>query len=345
MGKKVRNKDLAEKLGVSCTLVSLVLNNKADQHGIKKETQERVLALARQMGYFDTGEEKKAPQIIEPLPGIIGMIVPSLHEYFVYELTPYLEKAFESIGIGFTVISRDPDDQRFNRFINAFRKFFSGLILVGDAADDKTIRTLKDADFPFVLLEKTTDKYRLNTVATDLSTGVEMITGHINNLGYKNVLVIAGKKSYKSQEKIIKELIDSLNKLTINDKKQSLEIIREPVAGEEIDIQFMEKYLRPPLSIQVLIVMNSELVFPLMAAFEKKKLRIPHDIALISFEDGPGFEFLHPSITALRKPLPGLALKASNMIWSEVKNSGKGKYRRQVNLSPSLIIRKSCGSI
>ena len=29
MGKKVKNKDLAERLGVSSTLVSLVLNNKA----------------------------------------------------------------------------------------------------------------------------------------------------------------------------------------------------------------------------------------------------------------------------------------------------------------------------
>lgn len=43
---------------MSSTLVSLVLNNKADQHGIKKETQERVLALARQMGYFDLLKEK-----------------------------------------------------------------------------------------------------------------------------------------------------------------------------------------------------------------------------------------------------------------------------------------------
>lgn len=58
MGKKLKNKDLAAKLGVSSTLVSLVLNNKADQHGIKKETQERVLALARQMGYFDLLKEK-----------------------------------------------------------------------------------------------------------------------------------------------------------------------------------------------------------------------------------------------------------------------------------------------
>jgi len=47
--KKFKNKDLAARLGVSGTLVSLVLNNKADQHGIRKDTQEKVLALARQM--------------------------------------------------------------------------------------------------------------------------------------------------------------------------------------------------------------------------------------------------------------------------------------------------------
>jgi len=39
MGKKVKNKDIAARLGLSGTLVSLVLNSKADQHGIKKETQ------------------------------------------------------------------------------------------------------------------------------------------------------------------------------------------------------------------------------------------------------------------------------------------------------------------
>jgi DNA-binding LacI/PurR family transcriptional regulator len=58
MGKKFKNKDLAARLGVSGTLVSLVLNNKADQHGIRKDTQEKVLALARQMGYFNMVAEK-----------------------------------------------------------------------------------------------------------------------------------------------------------------------------------------------------------------------------------------------------------------------------------------------
>ena len=64
MGKKVKNKDLAARLGLSGTLVSLVLNNKAEQHGIRKDTQERVLALARQMGYFDQQKEKGEPAVL-----------------------------------------------------------------------------------------------------------------------------------------------------------------------------------------------------------------------------------------------------------------------------------------
>ncbi|MGQ9620720.1 MAG: LacI family DNA-binding transcriptional regulator [Bacteroidales bacterium] len=344
MGKKIKNKELAIKLGVSPTLVSLVLNNKADQHGIKKETQEKVLALARQMGYFDAGYEKKTPYAIETTPGIIGMVVPSLNDPFIYDITPYLQKALSSIGIGFTVILKDPDDQRFNRFVSAFRKFFSGLILAGEAADEKTIRSLRDNDYPFVLLEKSTDKYRLNTVVTDISAGINQIATHIGKLGYKNILILCGAKVYREKEKIVKELISSLNNLPGGISKHYVEVINDQIADEEFDFRMIEKYFRPPLSIQIIITMEASLVFPLMMALEKRKIRIPHDVALISFEEGPGFAFYHPPVTALKKPLTGLSLKASNMIWSEIKNAGKGKYRRQLSLAPELIVRKSCGS-
>ena len=154
MGKKVKNKDIAARLGLSGTLVSLVLNNKADQHGIKKETQERVLAVARQMGYFSAAAEKGETVPAEEKPGIIGMIVPSMNDPFIYEITPYLQKAFSSIGLGFSVFTRDPDDMRFNRLTTSLKKFFSGMILVGNAADDSVVRALSRDSYPIVLLEK-----------------------------------------------------------------------------------------------------------------------------------------------------------------------------------------------
>ena len=167
MVKKFRNKDLATRLGVSGTLVSLVLNNKADQQGIRKETQEKVLSLAKQMGYFESLSERNEISPVEEKPGVLGMLVPSLNDPFVIQIAPYLQTAFSSIGVGFSIITKDPDDARYDRLVGAFKKFYSGLILLGDAADDSTIRTLRATDYPFILLERQVKTLRLNTVTTD----------------------------------------------------------------------------------------------------------------------------------------------------------------------------------
>ena len=344
MGKKVKNKDLAARLGVSCTLVSLVLNNKADQHGIRKDTQEKVLSLARQMGYFDSTESREEVYPVEEKPGVIGMIVPSPQDPFIYEITPYLQKAFSSIGIGFSVITKDPDDQRFGRMVSAFRKFYSGLILVGEAADDYTVRTLRNIEYPLVLLEKNISRLRLNTVCTDLDAGNVLVAGHISKLGYRNALIITDSQKRAADAEILSGLGISLASVSGVSKPESVEL-RTPAPDDEIDISLIEKYLRPPYSVQILVVLHAGMVYPLMAGLQKRKIRVPQDVALISMEEGIGFNLLHSPVTSVKKPFAGLALKTANMIWSEVRNGGKGKYKRQVNLPPELIVRNSCGTI
>jgi LacI family transcriptional regulator len=344
MGKKFKNKDLAAKLGVSGTLVSLVLNNKADQHGIRKDTQEKVLALAKQMGYFTSLDEKNELSSVDEKPGVIGMIVPSLGDPFVAGITPYLQKAFASIGVGFSIITRDPDDQRFDRLTGAFRKFFSGMILVGDAADDTTIRNLRSTDYPFILLEKLPKTLRLNTVCTDYSAGARLVTNHIAKLGYHNVVIAADRKSIKADRNNLNEIEDAISKIETINKPVLLEFDNS-ASDSDIDFSQLDKFLRPPYRADVIIVMNSFLVYPMMAMLRKKKLRVPQDIAVISMEEGTGFDLMFSPLTCLRKPLPGIAIKVANMIWSEVRNSGKGKFKRQVNITPELIVRNSCGTL
>jgi LacI family transcriptional regulator len=344
MGKKVKNKDLAERLGVSSTLVSLVLNNKADQHGIRKDTQEKVLALARQMGYFDLLKEQHDISPVEEKPGIIGMIVPSLHDPFIYEITPFLQKAFNSIGVGFSIMTKDPDDGRYNRLVGAFKKFYSGLILVGEAADDYTIRSLRALDYPFVLLEKTVRNLRLNTVCTDIAEGSQRMINHIEKLGYKNILIATDKSSATKDRPVIEFLRSAIEKKEKMNKPAIVELDLQTI-GKEIDPGQIDKFLRPPYRAEIVIILQAELVYQVMTFLRKKKLRVPQDIALVSLEEGIGFDLMFSPVTCLRKPLTGMALKVANMIWSEVKNAGKTKYKRQVNIPPELVIRNSCGTI
>lgn len=341
MGKKFRNKDLAARLGVSGTLVSLVLNNKADQHGIRKDTQEKVLALARQMGYFDQMEEKQEIAPVDQKPGIIGMVVPSMSDPFVVQIAPLLQKALYSIGVGFSVITSDPDDQRYERLAGAFRKFFSGLILLGSAADENTMRMLRNYDYPFVLLEKQIKTLRHNTVCTDLTAGSRLIAEHIAKASYRNVVILSEKKHGRNNSSAVHILADTL--VSVAGTNRPVVIETDLTAGEaEPEYNKFSQFLRPPYRADVFVLMQASLVHPFMAFMQAKKIRIPGDLAVISMEDGDGFDLLSTPVTALQRPLNSMASKIANMIWSEVRNGGKGKYKRQLCLSPELIVRTSC---
>ena len=344
MGKKFKNKDLAARLGVSGTLVSLVLNNKADQQGIRKDTQEKVLQLARQMGYFDSLHEKDESSPVEERPGVLGMIVPSINDPFVVQITPFLQKAFSSIGVGFSIVTKDPDDQRYDRLIGAFKKFYSGLILLGDAADEATIRALRTTDYPFVLLEKPSKTLRLNTVSTDTVAGAQLVVNHLDKLGYKNIIIVADYKSSRSDRSAVQDIIETISQKPGINRPVIVELDKRSTA-DDIDSAQFEKYLRPPYRADVMVMMNASLVYPIMTLLRNKKLRVPQDIAVVSMEEGTGFDLMFSPVTCLRKPLSGISTKVANMIWSEVKNSGKGKFKRQVNISPELIVRNSCGTI
>jgi LacI family transcriptional regulator len=344
MVKKFRNKDLATRLGVSGTLVSLVLNNKADQQGIRKETQEKVLSLARQMGYFESLSERNEPSPVEEKPGVLGMLVPSLNDPFVIQIAPYLQTAFSSIGVGFSIITKDPDDTRYDRLVGAFKKFYSGLILLGDAADDSTIRTLRATDYPFILLERHVKTLRLNTVSTDSSAGANLVTNHIDKLGYRNILIVAGNRSYSPDGIDVQDIIDAIASKPAMNKPVIIEMDKQNSGNEINPVQF-ENFLRPPYRADVMIIMTANLVYPIMKFLRSRNLRIPQDIAIISMEEGVGFDLMYSPVTCLRKPLANLSVKVVNMIWSEVKNSGKGKFKRQVNITPELVVRSSCGTI
>jgi LacI family transcriptional regulator len=344
MGKKFKNKDLAARLGVSGTLVSLVLNNKADQQGIRKDTQEKVLMLARQMGYYETVQEKDDPSPTEEKPGVLGMIVPSINDPFVIQITPYLQKAFSSIGVGFSIVTKDSDDQRYDRLVGAFKKFYSGLILVGDAADEATIRALRTTDYPFVLLEKPLKTLRLNTVSTDTVAGAQLVVNHLDKLGYKNIIIVSDNRKTHSDSSAIQDIIDAIDQKTGINKPIIVELDKT-YNGDEIDASQFDIYLRPPYRADAMIIMNANIVYSIMALLRRKKLRVPQDIAVISMEEGTGFDLMFTPVTCLRKPLSGISTKVANMIWSEVKNSGKGKFKRQVNISPELIVRNSCGTL
>ncbi|MEE4115015.1 MAG: LacI family DNA-binding transcriptional regulator [Marinilabiliaceae bacterium] len=342
MARKVKIKDIAARLGLSSTLVSLVLNNKADKHGIKKETQERVIALAQKMGFYENERIDPVKDIYDIGPGIIGMVVSDLKDQFIVEISDHLRKAFSSIGYGFSIITWDKNDNRFRRIVSNMRRMYAGVILAGDAADDNIIRALKASDYPFVVLERSDVNLRLNIVMSDCQAGARKLAAHLNKFNYRSVAILHSDDSAYSHNKVrcIRETMEQESEdLSINSYKIDLDIT------QNVDIDSVKSYFTPPDAVRLLIVVESMLVYPMIEAVRKLKLRIPGDVALVSMENGIGFDLMETSVTRLKRDIASMASKTVSILWTEIKNSGKSKYKRTVSLAPDLIVGRSCGQL
>jgi len=343
MGKRVKIKDIAEKCGFSNTLVSLVLNDKASLYGIKPDTQEKVLFVARQMGYFEDVPSGQSTTLKSSGGSIVGMIVPNLNNHFIFEIGHLLNKAFSSIGLTFTIISKNENEQRFSSVISDLKKMFKGLILFGDAADDMTVRSLKESNYPFVVLEKKLVRHRINEIYSDSEEACRLVALHILRLGYKSVSIIEQKNCTNC---IIdtKLLVNTINKI-VPGLKTSIHLLAGNNNLDVTDANEIVRALRPPEASQIFIVKHSEFVYPLLTFLKTKNIRIPGDIALIAMDAGVGFDLMDPPVTRINRKYNQLALKTSQMLWSEVKNNGRSKYKRSVKISPELIVEKSCGAV
>jgi len=75
--KRLTMKQIAQELGLSRTTVSLVLQQKGDQHRIAKETQERILTYARSAGFRP---DYFASALNSRHSGVIGAVFPDVFE-------------------------------------------------------------------------------------------------------------------------------------------------------------------------------------------------------------------------------------------------------------------------
>ena len=79
MGTGVRIKDIAARMGISASTVSLVLRGRGDENRISRETQKRVIQTAGEMGYPvrkspGMGEDRRSFAIFLPSDSVVGPI-------------------------------------------------------------------------------------------------------------------------------------------------------------------------------------------------------------------------------------------------------------------------------
>ena len=151
--KKPSIDDIARSLGVSKTLVSMVINNKTEKYGISEKTRKKVEDKIAEMGFMPN---KAARRLRTGKSFLIGVIVPDISNPFYSKIIRIIEDKAQLEGYNPMICSSDEDSEKEVNLIKMLvdSQQVDGLILSSTLKTAGELEFLPHSPFPCVLIDR-----------------------------------------------------------------------------------------------------------------------------------------------------------------------------------------------
>jgi LacI family transcriptional regulator len=333
MSKKVSLKDIAREVGVSTALVSYVLNNLKEGR-ISKEIAQKIREVAQKLNY-------RPNQIAKSLKTsrtyTIGLIVADISNPFSSSLARIVEDEAEKAN--YTVIfgSSDETAQKSARLIDTLlNRQVDGLIIAPPASSAAQVEDLVKQDIPFVLLDRYFPDIKTNYVILDNHGAAEKATTHLVEAGCKSIALLTYKTELVHLRERKRGYLSALKKAGMPYRKQLV---------KEVDIsndpREIVKALKDVLESQApdgLLIASNILAAHGLRYINTLTLKVPADLAIVSFDETEALDLFYAPLTYIRQPLQEMGQKATQILLEGI--TAKNKIT-QIVMEGELIIRAS----
>jgi DNA-binding LacI/PurR family transcriptional regulator len=190
MTGRPRQRDIAKLAGVSQTAVSLVLNGKTAALGITKETERKILAAMRELGYVPN---VTAQALRRGRNGLIGVhtfepLFPNKGTYYDEFMVGIEDQAIRSGQdlVLFTSVHQQEGDQSIYRGGQNRLRIADGAVILGFNQHDDELAQLAAEGFPFVFIgRRETAANLMPYVTPDYATAVSRAVDQAHDLGHR----------------------------------------------------------------------------------------------------------------------------------------------------------------
>ncbi len=326
--KKTSLKDIAESLGVSKALVSLVLNGKGDERGINKETQARVRAKAKELNYV-ANEYARGLRVGKS--NTIGVIVPDISNIFYGNLCKSIEQKAYSEGFNIIISNTYEDSEKEIELISSLiHKNIDGLILASSLESSKVLKEYKERNFPLVLVDRVFEDIDIDSVSVSNRDGAEKAIEYLINEGKKKIACLTISPVYISSiSERIKGYLDAI------DDKSNAKLIQIPHDDIFNGIEKAIKQLEED-EFDAVFCVNNNITKVLLQQLNKNKIETKYKI--VSFDDLEVFDFANPKVTSVAQPINQIGEQAATTLIEYIKNP-ENHFTKKIILKTDLIIR------
>jgi LacI family transcriptional regulator len=337
--KKTSLGDISERLGVSKTLVSLVLNGKGREHRISEAVCKKVISTAKEMNY-------QPNQIAKGLrtgkTNTIGLIIADIANPFFGKLGREIEKEASKNGYRVMFCSSDENAENFSLQLEMLQQGqVDGLIISPPAGSEKQILELEKSKIPYVLIDRYFPEIDSNAVVIDNFQAARDATKHLIDQGYKNIACITVNNTLNNMHQRLEGYKKALQDAGISVKEELVKILPFSHEKNDFDLAIKELTLGSEQKAEAIFFTTSKVGIMGLECIHSLGLQVPSDIAVVSFDDPDAYRISNPPVTAVAQPLKEIGSQSVNILMRLMSGKGKKDEAKKIVLNASLKIRKS----
>jgi LacI family transcriptional regulator len=221
------------------------------------------------------------------------------------------------------------------RFV--FEKNVDGIIVAGKIPPE-IIKCLESYSFPLVFVDYYPPKGEYSAVLIDNVDGAMQATNHLIDYGHKNIGFIGGDITHPSINDRLQGYKHALEKKGILFEPR-FTVATESSTNRADGYHAMQQLLKQFPELSAVFASNDAMAIGAMQYIKEKKLRIPHDISIIGFDDVDADLYTDPPLSSIRVPKIELGLESMRLMIDLLKN--KVKKSRKLLVPVELIVRES----
>lgn len=330
----VNRNDVAKRAGTSPAVVSYVLND--GPRPVSAATRARVLAAIEELDYRPN---RLARSLRAKQSMALGMIVPDASNPFFAGLARAIEDVAHDLGYAVFVGNATDNDERELRYVRSFvDRQVDGLLLISSGDSRGSVRELNRARVPLVAVDRLLHNVQASTIVVDNEAGGYLATGHLLHHGHTQIACLAGPNDLTPSSDRHRGWARALREAGLSpDQRLFVRSQFDRAAGYEAALRLFA-HAEPPTAL--FTASDTQAIGALRAASDAG-LRVPDDLAVVSFDGIPESAFTTPGLTTVVQPVELIARRTMELILERI---GHPEMETTAEVLPVELTRRgSCG--
>jgi len=336
MKKKVLLKDVAEYVGVSTALVSYVLNNKEKQARVGNEIAKKIRKAAADLNYQPN---LIAKSLQSGRTNTIGLIVADISNPFFSSIARIIED--EAMRQGYVVIfgSSDESPERSMRLIDVFSNRGVDAFIIAPSEDaERQIKSLQRQKVPVVLIDRYFQNIQSDYVIINNHDSAYNAVEHLIRNGCRRIAMMAYDTRLEHMQQRISGYRQALKDNGIEFRESWLPRVSYKDVANQVD-GYIKALTQPGLKVDGFFFATNTLAVESLKPLTRMGIRIPDDLAIVSFDESDAFDLFYPPVTYVSQSLDAIGKGAVDLALARILD--KKKKPEQLIIASKLVIRES----